>query len=256
MNGLEIKTKLKDAVVECELSGDLAIRNLGAFKDGVEQLLDEDHSRVILDMTRVKYLDSAALGALIGLVGEARRRGGDIVLAGLSEAIQQFLSIIVRRGPSPLFGIVTEDVAAGHAHFRELNLRLEELLGLDDPERLFAEANRMRREKRLPAALALYEQAHELGGLDEKRKRIELAYHRGYCLYALGKYTEAIPVLRHVIEVRARYSPAHRYLAASLERTGEPGEAARVLDRACALFPGDDFKLLLQQLRKRDSIPA
>lgn len=43
--------------------------------------------RVVLDMGQVEYLDSRGLNALITLERTLRRRGGDLLLAGMQESL-------------------------------------------------------------------------------------------------------------------------------------------------------------------------
>jgi len=46
-----------------------------------------------LDMSRVAWIDSAGLASLVKLLAEARRRGGDLIVAGANEAVEGMLKL-------------------------------------------------------------------------------------------------------------------------------------------------------------------
>ena len=90
---LDLKiTRLDDViVVSCcgrVVFGEETTRLCGTVRD----LLPES-PQIVLNVGAVKNVDSAGLGALVGLVTSARTLGGDIKLCDLSSKVQSLLQI-------------------------------------------------------------------------------------------------------------------------------------------------------------------
>lgn len=58
------------------------------------RLLDEGHHRLIVDLSEVTYVNSGGLRCLVTIWRQARERGGNIVLCGLSERIAHVFQIV------------------------------------------------------------------------------------------------------------------------------------------------------------------
>lgn len=63
-------------------------------------------------------------------------------------------------------------------------------------------------------------------------------WYRGIVLGLEGRYEEAIPIVRHVVEIMPRYATARVTLAIAYEMTGHPDKARAAVERACELDPG------------------
>jgi anti-sigma B factor antagonist len=55
--------------------------------------VESDHSQIVFDMSRVEFIDSSAIGALVGFLRKARADGGDVKLAGLSPDIETIFEL-------------------------------------------------------------------------------------------------------------------------------------------------------------------
>lgn len=53
------------------------------FRKQMEQLIDDGHTQVILDISQLKFMDSSSLGALVGVL-KYLGNDGKMVLAGAS----------------------------------------------------------------------------------------------------------------------------------------------------------------------------
>lgn len=74
-----------------ELSGDVDI----AVKEELRARLDaaaEQSNRVDIDLSKVEYADSTALGLIIGLRNRLRERGGNVRLVAPSERVRKLLN--------------------------------------------------------------------------------------------------------------------------------------------------------------------
>jgi anti-anti-sigma factor len=71
------------------LSGKLVMgRDPLELENLVAGLARQGQKKVILDLTRVYYIDSSGLGAIARCLSLLRREGGDLRLAGVSQKIQ------------------------------------------------------------------------------------------------------------------------------------------------------------------------
>lgn len=73
------------------------------------RLLNEGHSRLIIDLSAVTYVNSGGLRCLVTIWRQAREHGGNIVLCGLSERIERVFSIV---GFDKIFHIYPNQVDA------------------------------------------------------------------------------------------------------------------------------------------------
>lgn len=61
--------------------------------DHVKGLLNDGVKNIVADLSRVKWLNSSGLGALMGALTTIRNEGGDLKLAHASDKIQSLLMI-------------------------------------------------------------------------------------------------------------------------------------------------------------------
>lgn len=115
---------MKECAIDREQAGELDIIHLHGSLDAysfpqLERVLNElrasNRSRVILDCSRLEYISSAALGALIGFARRAHEQSGDLKLASVSPKI---MSIIELLGFHKILEIVP-DVEAAVAIFSD-----------------------------------------------------------------------------------------------------------------------------------------
>jgi N-acetylglucosaminyldiphosphoundecaprenol N-acetyl-beta-D-mannosaminyltransferase len=75
------------------LEGPLTIENYQPFVDAGQQALTTT-PYILVDLSKTEFLDSAAIGALVGLAKQARDAGGDLALAGVPPDIQRTFSLL------------------------------------------------------------------------------------------------------------------------------------------------------------------
>ncbi len=76
----------------------------------LKELSKDEKSKVIINMDKVTYLNSTALGALISAHTSFTRNGGKVVLAGLGESIQNLFMITKLVLVFPIFKNVEEAI--------------------------------------------------------------------------------------------------------------------------------------------------
>jgi len=94
---------MKECLIEQEDQGDLVILRLDGSLDAysfprletaLSELRDNDRNKVVLDCSRLDYISSAALGALIGFARRARESSGDLKLTKLSPKIYNIVELL------------------------------------------------------------------------------------------------------------------------------------------------------------------
>jgi anti-sigma B factor antagonist len=75
------------------LTGEVDIYTAPQFKESMLALFDAGVDRLVVDLSGVTFVDSTALGVLIGGVRRLRTAGGAMALVVTSRAVQRVLSI-------------------------------------------------------------------------------------------------------------------------------------------------------------------
>ncbi|HJW76868.1 MAG TPA: STAS domain-containing protein [Thermoleophilia bacterium] len=75
------------------LKGEVDIYTAPRFKDDLLALIDEGATDILVDLTRVEFIDSTALGVLIGGVKRLHTLGGRLLLIADSRPVLKILAI-------------------------------------------------------------------------------------------------------------------------------------------------------------------
>ena len=63
------------------------------FKNHVAAVLDPA-SKVVIDMSRLRFVDSTGLGAIISFLKQSKEAGGDLKLCGISPSIRKLIELV------------------------------------------------------------------------------------------------------------------------------------------------------------------
>ena len=63
------------------------------LRDKVQELLDAGHARILLNLEKVGYMDSAGIGELVACYKRAREKGGSVKLLNPAGKVQDLLSL-------------------------------------------------------------------------------------------------------------------------------------------------------------------
>ncbi|WP_378145938.1 STAS domain-containing protein [Cnuibacter sp. UC19_7] len=63
------------------------------LRETVKRSIDSGRSRIVVDMSRVQFMDSSGLGALIACLKSARQAGGDLKIVSPSAQVQMVLAL-------------------------------------------------------------------------------------------------------------------------------------------------------------------
>ncbi len=115
MENVRIETSLRhhDDVPVLDVTGEIDIYTTPQFKDAVSAAIDEGKPSIIINMTKVNYMDSSGFGTLLSATKRLRPIDGGLYLTGCNEAITRMLQITRL---NTIFGIyATEEEAVAAA---------------------------------------------------------------------------------------------------------------------------------------------
>lgn len=73
------------------LEGALDLHVSPEVRTSLREMIDQKPKRLIVDLTKVPYIDSSGLAVLIGAMQSLEHEGGSFMLAGAQEAVQTIL---------------------------------------------------------------------------------------------------------------------------------------------------------------------
>ena len=85
--------KIGDVTV-LELAGGLGYDNYKRFKENIEPHLSTPNAKVVVDLSKVTYLSSWGIGALLSLSSRIKKNGGQTVFANLHGEISEIIHIM------------------------------------------------------------------------------------------------------------------------------------------------------------------
>ena len=86
---MEIKMEMDNNVVILKLVGNLVASSAETLKTQVAKLLEKNYLYLLVDLSKVDFIDSAGLGACIAANRTVLAREGDFVCAGANETVSK-----------------------------------------------------------------------------------------------------------------------------------------------------------------------
>lgn len=91
---MQIKEQIEGDVVVLSLRGNLmGDPETSEFRDKVKDLVRDGFLKIVLDVSKIKWLNSSGLGALISALATVNNSGGDMRLANVTEKIKSLFMI-------------------------------------------------------------------------------------------------------------------------------------------------------------------
>ena len=72
---------------------DLDASNAAEFKRDMTPVIDS-HSKLVLDLSRLRFVDSSGLGAFISCLRKLNAKGGDLKLCGMSKQVRGVFELV------------------------------------------------------------------------------------------------------------------------------------------------------------------
>lgn len=88
-----IEVRQAGAVSLVEMSGRLTSFETKAFREMVYGLLRQGHTNIVLNLTRLEYLDSSGIGELARNYMTTIKQGGAMRVVGLAPKVEEILKI-------------------------------------------------------------------------------------------------------------------------------------------------------------------
>ncbi len=84
---------LGEGIAVLALDGRLNMVTATKFREVMISAVAEGHTRIAVDLSKVVFIDSSGLGALIGGLKTARQAGGDLRIAAPNEQVKLVLQL-------------------------------------------------------------------------------------------------------------------------------------------------------------------
>jgi anti-sigma B factor antagonist len=85
--------------------------NAGEFKRDIAPLL-EVNAKLVLDLSRLRFVDSSGLGAFISCLRKLNAKGGDLKLCGMSKQVRAVFELVRMHRVFDILGATEEAVRA------------------------------------------------------------------------------------------------------------------------------------------------
>jgi anti-sigma B factor antagonist len=95
-----------------DLNGEIDVYTSPKVKDAIGELIDKGHYNLVINLEKVRYIDSTGLGVLIGGLKRVREHGGTVNLVCTNPQIKKIFDIT---GLVKIFGIFDDENAAMQA---------------------------------------------------------------------------------------------------------------------------------------------
>jgi anti-sigma B factor antagonist len=106
---LEIEKKAVGNVVVLEMSGRITLgRDCQQIEADVDELVRSRQTRIVFDLSKVKYMDSSGVGILVMCSGKVKAGGGELRLAGPTGVVDQTLKLTRMSLIVPMYATLAE----------------------------------------------------------------------------------------------------------------------------------------------------
>lgn len=117
METLRIETSLRreEDIPVLDVTGEIDIYTTPQFKEAVSEAIDQNKPAIVINMTKVTYMDSSGFGTLLSATKRLRPLDGALYLSGCNEAIQRMLQITRLNTIFGVYATEAEAIAAAKA---------------------------------------------------------------------------------------------------------------------------------------------
>lgn len=90
---MEITQRTAGEITVIDLAGEIDLYNSGELKSLLTELVDKKQYRIVLNLKRVSYMDSTAIGVLVHALNLLKTFRGELVLAETADSIEKVLRL-------------------------------------------------------------------------------------------------------------------------------------------------------------------
>ena len=106
---MAVKVDLKNGLTVCSVDGEIDINSSPDIKKAFDKVLSKKTPRIVINLSRVTYVDSSGLATLVEILKNMKAYGGKLRLANLSPKIKSLFEITKLE---KLFEIVVDEDTA------------------------------------------------------------------------------------------------------------------------------------------------
>jgi anti-sigma B factor antagonist len=85
--------KVSDVAVAAVPEDDLDASNVAEFKRSIAPILQTE-TAVVLDLSRLRFVDSSGMGAILSCLRQLRAKGGDLKLCGMTKPVRTVFELV------------------------------------------------------------------------------------------------------------------------------------------------------------------
>ena len=90
---MKIEQKQKDQIEFFELDGELDFHTSPEFREKLQELMQKQVKKIIINLKKVTYIDSSGLATFVEVLQKTKRYGGQLVLTELAPAVRSVFEI-------------------------------------------------------------------------------------------------------------------------------------------------------------------
>ena len=108
-NDLMIESRSVNDIIVVNLQGDLDAFTVQRVKTQLTQFIENGCRKIVVNFSRVRYINSTSIGVLIGRLRELKKYHGELALAELSDRVNRVITLV---GGKKLFNIFNTESEA------------------------------------------------------------------------------------------------------------------------------------------------
>ena len=93
---------------------ELDASNAGEFKRDIAPVL-QDNTKLVLDLSKLNFVDSSGLGAMLSCLRQVSAKSGDLKLCGMSKQVRALFELVRMHRIFDIYGTRDQAVAAFQA---------------------------------------------------------------------------------------------------------------------------------------------
>ncbi|MBN1836821.1 MAG: STAS domain-containing protein [Spirochaetales bacterium] len=105
---MEITVRYEDEVPVLQVTGDMDYYSAYRLREAVRKLTAANAARLIIDLNQVPYLDSSAMGTLVSVHAELRKKGFLLQITGIQGSVKSALELTRLVGALPIASSVDQ----------------------------------------------------------------------------------------------------------------------------------------------------
>lgn len=123
---LEINQREREGITVLDLAGRITVGpEASALREKVAALATEGKRNLVLDLSRVEFIDSTGLGALVMCATSLRKSGGNVKLVNLN---RRNIELLVMTKLATVFEIFTDEQDALNSYYPDRKVKSFDIL--------------------------------------------------------------------------------------------------------------------------------